>query len=98
PAPRRATSRLGVQGVTPLDEALALAAAAGEDEVFVAGGARVYREALPHADRLYLTWVLAEVTGDTLFPPVDPADWREVAREEVAADDRNPYATSFTIF
>ena len=88
----------GVQGVTSLDEALQIAAAAGDDEVFVAGGARVYREALPRADRLYLTWVQAEVTGDTLFPPVDPADWHEVAREEVAADDRNPYATSFTVF
>jgi len=88
----------GVRGVTSVDEALAIAEQAGDDEVFVAGGARVYREALPRADRLYLTWVQAEVTGDTFFPPVDPADWREVAREEVAADDRNPYATSFTVF
>ena len=88
----------GVRGVTSLDAALAIAAAAGEDEAFVAGGAALYREALPHADRLYVTWVRAEVTGDTFFPPVDPADWREVAREEVAADDRNPYATSFTVF
>src|SRR6185503_14521108 len=87
----------GVRAVTSLDEALAIAEAAGEDEVFVAGGARVYREALPRADRLYLTWVQAEVTGDTFFPPVEPSEWEEVAREEVAADDRNPFATSFTI-
>ena len=88
----------GVRAVTSLDEALAIAEQAGDDEVFVAGGARVYREALPRADRLYLTWVRAEVTGDTFFPAVDAADWHEVAREEVAADDRNPHATSFTIF
>ncbi|HXT51908.1 MAG TPA: dihydrofolate reductase [Thermoanaerobaculia bacterium] len=88
----------GVRAATSLDEALQIAEAAGDDEVFVAGGARVYREALPRADRLYLTWVQAEVTGDTFFPPVDPADWQEVAREEVPADDRNPHATSFTIF
>jgi dihydrofolate reductase len=88
----------GVRGVTSLDEALRIADAAGEDEVFVAGGAGVYREALARADRLYLTWVQAEVTGDTFFPPVDPAAWHEVAREEVAADDRNPHATRFTVY
>ena len=88
----------GVRGVTSLDAALAIAAAAGEDEAFVAGGAALYREALPHADRLYVTWVRAEVTGDTFFPAVEPADWREVAREEVAADDRNPIATSFAVY
>jgi dihydrofolate reductase len=88
----------GVRGVTSVDEALATAAAAGDDEAFVAGGARIYREALPHADRLYVTWVRAEVTGDTFFPAVDPADWHEVAREEVAADGRNPHPTSFAIY
>jgi dihydrofolate reductase len=88
----------GVRGVSSIEEALAIAAAAGDDEAFVAGGAHIYREALPRADRLYVTWVQAEVTGDTFFPPVDPADWREIAREEVAADDRNPYATRFTVF
>jgi dihydrofolate reductase len=88
----------GVRGVGSLGEALSIAEQAGEDEAFVAGGGAIYRDALPRADRLYLTWVKAEVTGDTFFPPVDPGDWREVEREEVAADDRNPHATSFTVF
>ncbi|HEV8238405.1 MAG TPA: dihydrofolate reductase [Thermoanaerobaculia bacterium] len=87
-----------VRGVASLDEALAIAQQAGEDEAFVAGGAAIYRDALPRADRLYLTWVQAEVTGDTFFPSVNPAEWREVEREEVAADDRNSYPTSFTVF
>jgi dihydrofolate reductase len=98
---RRATELAlpeGVRGVSSLAEALQIAEQAGDDEAFVAGGGAIYRDALPRADRLYLTWVRAEVTGDTFFPPVDPADWREVVREEVAADDRNPHATSFTIF
>ena len=88
----------GVRGVGSLAEALSIAEQAGEDEAFVAGGGAIYRDALPRADRLYLTWVQAEVTGDTFFPQVEPAEWREIAREEVAADDRNPHATSFTIF
>jgi dihydrofolate reductase len=57
-------------------------AAAGEidDEVFVVGGAGVYAEALPAADRLALTFVDAEPDGDTFFPEVDWSEWVEVAR------------------
>jgi dihydrofolate reductase len=58
------------------------AAAAIDDEVFVVGGARVYADALPLADRLELTWVDAEPEGDTHFPDVDWGAWREVRREE----------------
>jgi dihydrofolate reductase len=52
-----------------------------DDEVFVVGGAEVYEETLPLADRLELTFVDAEPDGDTTFPEVDWADWREVARQ-----------------
>ena len=62
-----------------LPEALA-AAAELDEEVFVVGGARVYAEALPGADRLALTFVDAEPDGDTFFPDVDWSDWAEVAR------------------
>jgi dihydrofolate reductase len=62
-------------------EALA-AAGAIDDEVFVVGGARVYADALPLADRLELTHVDAEPAGDTLFPDVDWSEWRELRREE----------------
>ena len=53
-----------------------------DEEVFVVGGAWVYAEALPVADRLALTWVDAEPEGDVRFPAVDWDDWDEVAREE----------------
>jgi dihydrofolate reductase len=59
----------------------ALAAAGDAPEVFLIGGAELYRLALPRADRLYLTLIDAEYPGDTLFPEFDPADWRETARE-----------------
>jgi dihydrofolate reductase len=57
------------------------AAASLEREVFVVGGAQVYAEALPLADRLELTWVDAEPEGDTTFPEVDWREWRELQRE-----------------
>ena len=75
----------GVAVARNLDEALAAAAAAcpGSGEVFVAGGAEVYAQALPRAGRLYLTRVEAEVEGDTRFPDFDPALWRLAAEERV---------------
>lgn len=69
-----------------LDEALDLAAAdareRGVDEVFVAGGARVYEQFLPVADRLRLTEIADAYEGDTRFPERDAEEWVEVARDE----------------
>jgi dihydrofolate reductase len=51
----------------------------------VIGGAEIYREALPLAQRLYLTEVHASIEGDAWLPKIDWADWREVQRERHAA-------------
>jgi dihydrofolate reductase len=72
------------------DEALALAGDA--PEVIVFGGAGVFADFLASADRIYLTEVDAEVAGDTYFPPLDSAQWRETERETHPADPRHPYA------
>ena len=53
-----------------LDEALQLAEAAGDDEAFVIGGAELYREALPRADRLYCTRVRAAMSRATRISPM----------------------------
>lgn len=76
----------------------ALAAAGNAEEVMVAGGGSVYRQFLPRADRLYLTFVDTEADGDTTFPPFDPAKWRLVFEEAHPADEDNPFAYRFTIF
>jgi dihydrofolate reductase len=73
----------------------ALAAAGAVDEVMVIGGAALYRTLLPRAARLYLTRIDAAFDGDAWFPEIDPAAWREVAREAHAADARNPYPYAF---
>ena len=58
----------------------ALMAAAGNDEVFICGGGELYREALPRADRLYLTLVHMTVAGDTFFPEIPAGAFAEVER------------------
>src|ERR1043166_3052111 len=69
--------------------------AAGARELMVIGGAEVYRKALPLAQRIELTQVHAKVEGDTWFPELDQAQWRETFREDHPADERHAHAYSF---
>jgi dihydrofolate reductase len=85
----------GLQQAIELAESLALVN--GFEESLVIGGAEIYALALPQADRLYLTQVHAEVQGDAHFPPLDPAQWREMAREDFSAIEPNPYDYSFIV-
>lgn len=66
-----------------------------DQEIMVIGGRQIYLQVLPKVDRLYLTRVHAQVSGDTYFPELDMTQWREVARETHGADERNEYACSF---
>lgn len=70
----------------------ALAAAGPTDEVFVIGGATLYAEALPLADRLQLTELDADFAGDTRFPEYDRTHWREAARDRQRATAGFDYA------
>ena len=78
----------GIELAGSLEEALSLAG--GVEEVMIIGGGQLYRQALPLARRIYLTQVELEVAGDAHFPELDPAQWREVARESHEADERHP--------
>lgn len=73
----------------------ALKAASGASEVMVIGGAALYAQMLPRADRMYLTLIHARLPGDTFFPPFQGAEWRELARVEHRPDSKNPYAYAF---
>jgi dihydrofolate reductase len=84
--------------VCSLEDALALARAAGDEEAFVIGGAEIYRLALPFADRLYMTLVLAEVEGDTKFPEIDWETWARIDSESVEADADNEFPHLFYVF
>lgn len=85
----------GCEVVNSLDAALDLVKDC--DEAMVIGGAQIYQHALPLADRLYLTWVHHLFEGDTVFPSWSPSQWREISREERAADEQNPYDLTFTV-
>jgi dihydrofolate reductase len=92
---------LSIPGCTiarSLDEALSLADT-GVDECFVIGGSQVYRDALPRAERLYLTLVDGVFEGNAWFPSelMRPDDWSVVQREVCPADKKNPHPHAFLV-
>ena len=83
----------GAEVVHSLEAAIALCADAGE--LVVIGGAELYAQALPRAERIELTRVHGDFRGDTFFPTLDPKVWHESAVEHHEPDERNPHAYSF---
>jgi dihydrofolate reductase len=75
-----------------LDEAIGMHAAAPEQ--FVIGGASLYAEALPRAERIYLTRVHARPAGDVFFPALESGEWGEALISEHPADARHAHAFS----
>jgi dihydrofolate reductase len=92
----RAYRPSGAVVVHSLQEALELSG--GEQEVFVIGGAGVFREALPLAQRFYLTRVHADVEGDVRFPEVNFEDWERIEQIRLPADEKNDYATTYEVY
>lgn len=88
----------GVRVARSVQEALDLARAEGEAELFVGGGAEVYRQTLPVADRLHLTRIEEDVPGDAYFPEFDETEWRLVDREDHEPCGEVPFAWSFQVY
>lgn len=64
-------------------------AKAAEEEIFIIGGGSIYRQGMPYADRLYLTWIDADIPdADTFFPEVDEAEWEIVREGEPILDEK----------
>jgi dihydrofolate reductase len=85
----------GAHVVRSLDAALALATLPAP--VFVIGGAALFAEALPRAAIFHLTAIHADYAGDVRFPPWNRDAWREVGREDVAADGATPAHSFVTL-
>lgn len=94
----RGASAPGALVAHSLEAALRLAES--DPEVFIAGGASVYQQALAAdvVDRMYLTLVQAEVRGDAFFPEFDRSRWSLIASEPRPADDENPFAMRFETY
>lgn len=75
----------------------ALTFCADAAEIMIIGGAYIYQQLLPLAQRLYLTHIEAEVAGDSQFPDYQPAQWYSVFSQLHPADNQNQYCCRFEI-
>lgn len=82
--------------VNSIDEAISLVK--DEKEIFFIGGAEIYRQILPRANRLYLTLIKKEFAGDVYFPEIRWNEWKEISRQKGYVDNNNPYEHEFLVF
>lgn len=83
----------GCEVVNSLDAALALCA--DEREVFIVGGAEIYKQAMKATDCIYLTIVHQNFDGDTYFPEIKKDEWKETNREDHQPDEKHQFSYSF---
>lgn len=79
-----------------LEEAIRLAE--GDEEIFIIGGAQIYREALRIADRMYITRVMHDYEGDTSFPDIYLSEWELVAEEKHDRGEEYEYPFAFLTY
>lgn len=68
------------------------------EEIFVIGGAEIFKAVFSFADRLYITKINHSFTGDTYFPEIDMDEWQVISSEPGMKDERNPYDYEFFIY
>ena len=90
---RQAITIAGCEVVNSVEAALALCA--GEEEVFIVGGAEIYKLAMPLTNRIDLTIVHKKFDGDSFFPEINKQEWKEVFREDHQPDEKNSLPYSF---
>jgi dihydrofolate reductase len=98
----RAFAARGVMAAPSLEAALTVARGdalrRGAESIFVAGGAELYVQAMPLAERLVITYVHRAVDGDAFFPAIDRGAWHETARDEHEAAAGDDCAFSFVSY
>ncbi|WP_251552358.1 dihydrofolate reductase [Neobacillus muris] len=68
------------------------------EEIFVIGGAEIFKETFPFADRLYITFINEEFEGDTFFPKFELIEWELVSSQIGNKNEKNPYDYEFRTY
>lgn len=69
-----------------------------QEEIFIVGGAEIFKNSLPVATDLYITKINHQFEGDTFFPEINENEWREILREDHQPDEKNKWGFSFLRF
>jgi dihydrofolate reductase len=86
----------GCEVVNSIDAALALCS--NEAEVFIVGGAEIYRQAMHLTNRIYLTIIHKEFEADTYFPEIKADEWKQVSKQDFEPDEKNLLPYSFITY
>ncbi len=88
----------GCKVVDSIEQGIAIAQQAGEQELMVIGGGEIYKQALPLANKIYLTKVHHTFSdADTFFPELDQAQWNVLNTEWNMADEKNEFDFEFIV-
>ena len=69
-----------------------------DDEVFIIGGAEIYKQTLEIADKLYITRIYNDFNGDTYFPDLNIENWNQIKKDDFLPDEKNKFNYSFFIY
>jgi dihydrofolate reductase len=83
--------------VHSLEEAVNKAKATGDNEIFIIGGAEIFKQSLPFTDRIYLTDIYHSFEGDVFFPEINKSEWKEVSRTAGPVDEKNLYPHDYIV-
>lgn len=81
-----------------LEDAVQICIGKKLDNVFIIGGAEIYKQALPIADELMITEVNAMPDGDVFFPEIDKNEWKMVSTTSYFKDEKNEYDFDFVVY
>ena len=88
----------GALVVHSVEDAIKVAAAADYNEAFIIGGGEIFKEAMPVADKIYLTRVDVKLEGDAFFPEMNPKEWLMVSEQSFPSDEKHAYAYHFQLW
>ena len=84
--------------VSSIESAVEAAEVMCTNEIFIIGGGKIYEEAMPITNRIYLTRVHADLEGDTFFPQLKESEWQIVSTHDFYKDAKNAFDYTFEIW
>lgn len=84
--------------VSSIESAMEKAKQTGDQEIFIIGGAEIFKQSMHFTDRLYVTQIYHNFEGDVFFPEIKLSEWNEISRVAGVVDEKNKYEHDFIIY
>jgi dihydrofolate reductase len=84
--------------VGSIEEAIEKAKQTGDNEIFIIGGAEIFRQSFRFVNKIYFTKIYHSFNGDVFFPEINASEWKETSRVKGIVDEKNKYEFDFIIF